>query len=180
MTLTFERSLMPAVPAQHVQAIASNVLRTWPLTVGLTIEYVAFHEQGQHGAVTFAVVRAKEPWPHPVLIRCDGYGRPTRGCEHPRPDGQPCWQPAASHLSLRDLGLCPQHLPPLTTGDWVRHPDQPVYGRVTHTEPDGTVAIDFGGGEITLHATQVPRVPAHIAAELDRGPLGTGVHLADD
>ncbi|MFE6481489.1 hypothetical protein ACFVGN_00890 [Streptomyces sp. NPDC057757] len=88
---------------------------------------------------------------------------------------------APGRLSLRDPGLCPQNLPPLATGDWVRHPDQPVYGRVTRTsDQDGTVAIDFGGGEITLHATQVPCIPAHIAAALDRGPLATGVHLADN
>ncbi|MGI5401972.1 hypothetical protein ACQEVG_21510 [Streptomyces sp. CA-135486] len=171
---------MPAVPAQHAQIIASNVLKTWPMTVGLTVEYLAHHNQGPNGAVTFAAVRASEPWPQPVLIRCDGYGQLTRGCEHPRPDGQPCWHPAASHLSLRDPGLCPQHLPPLAVGDWVRHPDQPLYGRVTRTEPDGTVAIDYGGGEITLHTTQVPRIPAHIAAELDHGPLRAGTPLLDD
>ncbi|MFF3056390.1 hypothetical protein [Streptomyces sp. NPDC057909] len=177
MNLATSPSFMPAVPAQHAQIIASNVLTTWPMTIGLTVEYLAHHNQGPSGAVTFAAVRATEPWPQPILIRCDGYGRLTRGCDHPRPDGQPCWLPAASHLSLRDPGLCPRHLPPLTTGDWVRHPDQPLYGRVICTEPDGTVAIDYGNGEITLHATQVPRVPDHIATELDRGPLATGVHL---
>ncbi|MFJ2342343.1 hypothetical protein [Streptomyces antimycoticus] len=180
MSLPFERSLSPSVPAVHAQTIAAHVLKTWPMTLGLTIEYLAHHDQGPRGAVTFAVVRAREPWPTPVLIRCDGYGHIARGCEHPRPDGQPCWHPSAPHLSLRDHGRCPQHLPPLTVDDWVKHPEQPLYGRVTRVEPDGIVAIDFVSGELTLHATQVPRVPPHIAAELDRGPLSSPVHLIDD
>lgn len=168
------------VPAVHAQSIASHVLQTWPKAVGLSIEYVAHHDQGPQGAVTFAVVRAGQPWPGPALIRCDGYGHITRGCEHPRPDGQPCWHPSAAHLSLRDHGRCPQHLPPLAEHDWVRHPEQPLYGRVTRIDPDGTVAIDFASGELALHDTQVPRVPPHIAAELDRGPLNAPRYVIDE
>lgn len=174
------RSSAPPVPATHAQTIAANVLKTWPTTIGLTIEYVAHHDQGPHGAVTFAIVRAREPRPGPVLIRCDGYGHITRGCEHPRPDGQPCWHPSASHLSLRDHGRCPQHLPPLTEGEWVKHPEQPLYGRVTHVAPDGTALVDFASGELALHDTRVPRVPPHIAEELDRGPITGSRHVIDE
>ncbi|MFE0642782.1 hypothetical protein ACFW2Y_14385 [Streptomyces sp. NPDC058877] len=180
MPLTIAGVPAPAVPAVHAQTIAANVLQTWPMVIGLTIEYVAHHDQGPHGAVTFAVVRAREPWPSPALIRCDGYGHIARGCEHPRPDGQPCWHPSAPHLSLRDRGRCPLHLPPLAVHDWVRHPEQPLYGRVTRVEPDGTVAVDFVSGELTLHATQATRVPPHIADELDRGPLNGPVCLAEE
>ncbi|WP_316749286.1 hypothetical protein [Streptomyces herbicida] len=175
-----ERSSAPSVPATHAQTIAANVLKTWPTTIGLTIEYVAHHDQGPHGTVTFAIVRARDPWPDPVLIRCDGYGHITRGCEHPRPDGQPCWHPSASHLALRDHGRCPQHLPPLTEREWVKHPEQPLYGRVTRVDPDGTVLIDFASGELALHDTHVPRVPRHIVEELDRGPINSPRHVIDE
>ncbi|MFG2956335.1 hypothetical protein ACGF5O_21760 [Streptomyces sp. NPDC048291] len=178
--MTCERPSGPSVPATHAQTIAANVLKTWPTTIGLTIEYVAHHDQGPHGSVTFAIVRASEPWPGQVLIRCDGYGHITRGCEHPRPDGQPCWHPSASHLSLRDPGQCPQHLPPLAEREWVRHPEQPLYGRVTHVDPDGTVLIDFASGELALHDTQVPRVPRHIAEELGRGPVNGPRRVLDE
>ncbi|MFY1677409.1 hypothetical protein [Streptomyces sp. WMMC905] len=69
MPLTIEHTPAPAIPAVHAQTIAANVLQTWPMTIGLTIEYVAHHDQGPHGAVTFAVVRARETWPSPALIR---------------------------------------------------------------------------------------------------------------
>lgn len=171
----------PPVPAQHAQALASTVLKTWRTTVGLTIEHLAHHDQGPHGAVTFAVVRTTSPAPEQVLLRCDGYGQVTRGCEHPTGDGRPCWHPAASHLSLRDPGLCVQHLPPLAAGDWVGHPDLPAYGHVTATDPEhGTITADFGQGDITLPEVRVPRVPPHIAAELDHGPLSTPATLLDD
>jgi hypothetical protein len=177
MSLISERPSVPPVPAVHAQTIAANVLKTWPVTIGLTIEYVAHHDQGPYGAVTFAVVRARAPWPSPILIRCDGYGHITRGCEHPRPDGEPCWLPSARHLTLRDQGLCPQHQPPLAVDDWVQHPEQPLYGRVTRVDPDGTVAVDFASGALTLHASQVPRVPPRIAAELAQEPLNSPTHL---
>ncbi|MFY1677410.1 hypothetical protein [Streptomyces sp. WMMC905] len=61
----------------------------------------------------------------------------------------------------------------------MRHPEQPLYGRVARVEPDGTVAVAVVGGELTLHAGQVTRVPPHIAEELDRGPLHGPVHLID-
>ncbi|MFI1735242.1 hypothetical protein ACH40E_39690 [Streptomyces acidicola] len=180
MPLPSARPLAPSVPATHAQTIAANVLKVWPTTIGLTIEYIAHHDQGPRGAATFAIVHAREPWPGPVLIRCDGYGHITRGCEHLRPDGQPCWHPSASHLSLHDQGRCPQHLPPLAEREWVKHPEQPLYGRVTRVDADGTVVIGFASGELTLHATQVPRVPPHIAEELNRGPLSSSVHLIDE
>lgn len=181
MSLLIQRQpAVPSVPAVHAQTVAANVLKTWPTAIGLTIEYVAHHDQGPRGAVTFAVVRAREPWPGPVLIRCDGYGHIARGCEHPRPDGEPCWHPSAPHLSLRDHGLCPHHLPPLAVHEWVKHPELPLYGRVTSVDPDGTVAIDFASGEFTLHATQVPRVPPRIAEALDRGQLDGPAHLIDE
>lgn len=181
MSLPIEGPVTPAVPAQHAQAIAAAALKTWPMTTGLTITYLAHHTEGPNGAVTFAVVRATEPWPDPVLIRCDGYGRVTRGCQHPEPDGPPCWHPAAPYLTLRDQGLCSRHLPPLAEGEWVRHPDQALYGRVAHTDPDtATVGVDFGNGVLTFPAAQVPRVPTHIADELDRGPLNAPVQLLDE
>ncbi|WP_328769461.1 hypothetical protein [Streptomyces sp. NBC_00286] len=181
MSLLIQRQpAVPSVPAVHAQTIAANVLKTWPTAIGLTIEYVAHHDHGPRGAVTFAVVRALEPWPSPVLIRCDGYGHIARGCEHPRPDGEPCWHPSAPHLSLRDHGLCPHHLPPLAVQEWVKHPELPLYGLVTSVDPDGTVVIDFASGELTFHAAQVPRVPPHIAEALGRGPLDGPVSLIDE
>ncbi|MFB6640257.1 hypothetical protein ACFCYF_23710 [Streptomyces chartreusis] len=181
MNLTPDRAPAPVVPAHHAQAIAATALKTWPATVGLTIEYLAHHDQGPHGAVTFAVIRTTAPAPEQILLRCDGYGHITRGCEHPTPDSRPCWHPAASHLSLHDPGLCIQHLPPLTVGDWVRHPDQPAYGRITTTDPEhGTVTADFGRGRTTLPEVRVPRVPPHIAAELDHGPLSAPALVLDE
>ncbi|KPI15636.1 hypothetical protein OK074_2081 [Actinobacteria bacterium OK074] len=180
MNLIEARSEVPVVPVVHAQTIAANVLKTWPKVVGLSIEYVAHHDQGPQGAVTFAVVRAAGTWPGAALIRCDGYGLITRGCERRRSDGRPCWDPAAPHLALRDPGRCPHHLPPLVEGDWVKHPEHPLYGRVARVNDDGTVAVGFSGGELTLHSSQLPRVPPNIAAELDRGPLSGPVSLIDE
>ncbi|MGC9539952.1 hypothetical protein [Streptomyces sp. UG1] len=180
MSLPTAHPIAPPLPAVHAQSIAANVLKTWPTAIGLTIEYVAHHDQGPRGAVTFAVVRARESWPSPALIRCDGYGHLTRGCEHPRPDGQPCWHPSAPHLSLRDVGLCPQHLPPLAEGDWVKHPEHPLYGCVTRTNTDGTVAVAFASGELILDPAKAPRVAPHIADELGRGSLNGPVRLVDE
>ncbi|MDQ8707846.1 hypothetical protein RCO28_36065 [Streptomyces sp. LHD-70] len=181
MSLTIQRTAAPVVPAQHAQALASTVLSTWPTAIGLTIEHVAHHEQGPYGSVTLAVVRTTAPTPSESLIRCDGYGHVTRGCEHIHPDGALCWRPSASHLSLRDPGLCDRHLPPLSRGNWVRHPEQPAYGRVTSVDAEqGTVTADFSQGEVVLVAVRVPRVPPHIADELDHGPLSAPVTVLDE
>lgn len=181
MNLTSGGAPIPAVPAHHAQALAATALKTWPRTVGLTVEHVAHHEQGPDGAVTFAVVRATAPTPDQVLLRCDGYGRVTRGCEHAQPDGHPCWAPSASHLSLRDPGLCTLHVPPLTEGDWVRHPDLPAYGRVTATDPEaGTLTADFGEGDVALPTVRVPRVPPHVADELSHGRLSIPATVIDE
>ncbi|MDQ8704516.1 hypothetical protein RCO28_18770 [Streptomyces sp. LHD-70] len=178
MTLTVQPTAAPPIPAQHAQALSATALRTWPTMIGLTIEHVTHHEQGPQGSVTLAVVRTTAPAPSEFLIRCDGYGHVTRGCEHPHPDGALCWRPSASHLSLRDPGLCAQHLPALSPGHWIRHPDQPAYGRVTSVDPEqGTVTADFGRGEVVLVAVRVPRVPPHIADELDHGPLSRSATL---
>jgi hypothetical protein len=158
----------------------AQVLRTWPSAIGLTIEYLAHHDRGPLGAVTFALVRSQSPLPGLALVRCDGYGTVTRACEHPQRIGRLCWQPSATHLTLRDEGRCARHLPRLTVADWVRHPEQPLYGQVTRVGPDGTVDVNFLGGPATFHASQVLRIPPHVAAELDRGPLSRPVYLVDD
>ncbi|MBC9717787.1 hypothetical protein H9Y04_35180 [Streptomyces sp. TRM66268-LWL] len=181
MTTTIERTAAPVVPAQHAQALATTTLRTWPKAIGLSIEYVTHHERGPQGSVTYAVVRTMAPDPGEYLIRCDGYGRVARACEHRWRDGTVCWDPSASHLSVRDPGLCDRHVPPLAPGTWVRHPDQPAYGRVTEVGQEGsTVTADFGRGPVTLLAVRVPRVPPHIAAELDHGPLSNAIEVLDD
>ncbi|MDI3418005.1 hypothetical protein [Streptomyces luteolus] len=181
MSLTVQCTTAPTVPAQHAQALAVTVLSTWPTTIGLTIEHVTHHDHGPQGSVTLAVVRTTAPTPSEFLVRCDGYGHVTRGCEHTHPDGALCWRPSASHLSLRDPGLCDQHLPPLSEGDWVRHPDLPAYGLVTSLNTEqATVTVDFGQGDVVLAAVRVPRVPPHIADELDHGPLGKPITVLDE
>ncbi|WP_372407364.1 hypothetical protein [Streptomyces luteireticuli] len=161
------------VPAQHAQAIATTALSTWPLMIGLTVEYVSHVDQPPEGYTTYAVVRSKHPYAQLALLRCDGYGHVTRGCEQ-AVDNTVCWRPSASHLTLRDPGLCPSHLAPLKKGDWVRHPERQLYGFIVTTSPDSDVVeVDFGAEEtVSVRGIQLPRVPHYIAEQLTRGPLG--------
>jgi len=78
-----QHSATPSVPAHHAQALAATALRTWPRTIGLTIEHVTHHDQGPQGSVTLAVVRGSAPVRSVFLLRCDGYGLVSRGASTP-------------------------------------------------------------------------------------------------